>query len=72
MQPAGGPVETLSGKGNAGSIWKSMLAEQIGAQLSKAGGIGIAEKLFNARKPGSAAEAPQVQSRPANILLGKV
>ena len=65
-------AENTYGKGNAGSIWKSMLAEQIGAQLSKAGGIGIAEKLFNARKPGSAAEAPQVQSRPANILLGKV
>ncbi|MBM6580001.1 rod-binding protein [Microvirga sp. BT689] len=65
-------AENTYGKGNAGSIWKSMLAEQIGAQLSKAGGIGIAEKLFNARKPGSSTDAPQVPGRPVNVLLGKV
>lgn len=42
--------ETLFGKGTAGNIWKSMLAEQIGAQLAKAGGIGIANKLVAARR----------------------
>ena len=36
-----------------------MLAEQIGAQLSKAGGIGIAKQLLNARKHGSSADAPR-------------
>ena len=50
-------AENTYGKGNAGSIWKSMLAEQIGGQLSKAGGIGIAERLLNARKHGSSADA---------------
>jgi len=34
------------GKESAGGIWKSMLAEQIGAQLAKAGGIGIASKVL--------------------------
>jgi hypothetical protein len=62
-------AENTYGKGNAGSIWKSMLAEQIGAQLSKAGGIGIADKLFNVRKPGLSGETP----RPSvNAPLGKV
>jgi peptidoglycan hydrolase FlgJ len=65
-------AENTYGKGNAGSIWKSMLAEQIGGQLSKAGGIGIAERLLNARKHGPSAAAPQVPSQPMNTLLGKV
>lgn len=37
--------ETVYGKGNAGGIWKSMLAEQIGQQIAKSGGIGIARML---------------------------
>lgn len=42
--------ETVFGKGNAGHIWKSMLAEQIGQQIAKAGGIGIA-KMMNKAHP---------------------
>lgn len=30
------------GEGTAGSIWKSMLAERIGAEMAASGGIGIA------------------------------
>lgn len=41
-------AETVFGKGNAGGIWKSMLAEQIGAQIAKSGGIGIAKMLGQA------------------------
>lgn len=37
--------ENTFGKGTAGSVWKSMMAEQIGAQIAKAGGIGIAKKI---------------------------
>ena len=37
--------ENVFGKGNAGDIWKSMMAEQIGDVLSKSGGIGIADQL---------------------------
>ncbi len=43
-------AENTFGKGNAGAIWKSMMAEQIGAQISKAGGIGLAKSLFAERK----------------------
>lgn len=60
MLPQG--ASAVFGKGNAGSIWKSMLAEQLGAQLAKAGGIGIARMVDAAhpgtRGPGSASRAP--------------
>ena len=65
-------AENTYGKGNAGSIWKSMLAEQIGGQLSKAGGIGIAEKLLNARRHEPSTTAPQVPGPSVNTVPGKV
>ena len=37
--------EEIFGKGTAGSVWKSMLAEQLGNQLAKGKGIGIAKQL---------------------------
>jgi flagellar protein FlgJ len=40
--------EAVFGKGTAGGIWKSMLAEQIGTQIAKAGGVGIAKKVLAA------------------------
>ncbi len=50
-------AETVFGKGNAGGIWKSMLSEQIGQQIAKSGGIGIA-KMLNAAHPTGANAAP--------------
>ncbi|MDI7863427.1 rod-binding protein [Rhizobiaceae bacterium n13] len=38
--------EEIYGKGSAGEIWKSMLAEQVGQVMSKSGGIGIAAQMF--------------------------
>ena len=38
-------AETVFGPGNTGAIWKSMLAEHLAAQLARAGGIGIAERI---------------------------
>ncbi len=38
--------EEIYGKGNAGEIWKSMMAEQFGQVISKSGGVGIAEQMF--------------------------
>ncbi|MCJ2048324.1 rod-binding protein [Methylobacterium sp. J-070] len=55
MLPQG--AAAVFGKGNAGAIWKSMLAEQLGAQLAKAGGIGIA-RMIDAAHPGSGEPAP--------------
>lgn len=42
--------ENTYGKGSAGSIWKSMMADQIGTQVARAGGIGIAEHILNVKK----------------------
>lgn len=43
--------EEVFGKGTAGSVWKSMLAEQLGSQLAKGKGIGIARQLAAAHPP---------------------
>ncbi|MEN3792700.1 rod-binding protein [Fulvimarina sp. MAC3] len=37
------------GSGTAGNIWRSMMAEQIGEQIARAGGIGIAETIAKDR-----------------------
>lgn len=44
--------EELFGKGTAGGVWKSMLAEQLGSQLAKGKGIGIAKQLASAHPAG--------------------
>ncbi|MBB4010201.1 rod-binding protein [Allorhizobium taibaishanense] len=38
--------EAVYGKGNAGEIWKSMMAEQIGNTISERGGVGIAKQMY--------------------------
>lgn len=35
----------LYGDGSAGSIWKGFLAQEIGAELARAGGIGVAQAV---------------------------
>lgn len=37
--------EAVFGRGTAGSVWKSMLAEHIAGELARSGGIGIADSL---------------------------
>ncbi|PJG55102.1 rod-binding protein [Bradyrhizobium forestalis] len=51
--------EEVFGKGTAGGVWKSMLAEQLGNQLAKGKGIGIAKQLAAAHPagPGAAGKA---------------
>lgn len=39
--------EEVYGKGNAGEMWKSMMAEQIGSVLSESGGVGIADQMYH-------------------------
>ncbi|NJO21920.1 MAG: hypothetical protein HC868_01930, partial [Sphingomonadales bacterium] len=43
-------AESLFGKGPAGSIWKSMLAEQLAYKLADGHSFGIAEALAEKRK----------------------
>ncbi len=38
-------AQDVFGKGTAGEIWRSMLAEQLGNQLAQGKGIGIAKQL---------------------------
>nr|GAJ33334.1 hypothetical protein BDOA9_0125300 [Bradyrhizobium sp. DOA9] len=44
--------EEVFGKGTAGGVWKSMLAEQLGNQLAKGNGVGIARQLAAAHPAG--------------------
>ncbi|MEY9123165.1 rod-binding protein [Bradyrhizobium yuanmingense] len=49
--------EEVFGKGTAGGVWKSMLAEQLGSQLAKGNGVGIARQLAAAHPAGRDAAA---------------
>ncbi|QTL04302.1 rod-binding protein [Aquabacter sp. L1I39] len=58
-------AEAVFGNGNAGQIWKSMLAEKIADQAARAGGIGIAQRLataFAARNQDAAQGAAQAEA----------
>ncbi|MCY1664685.1 rod-binding protein [Rhizobium sp. SL86] len=39
--------EEIYGKGSAGEFWQSMMSEQIADQMSKNGGVGIAEQIYS-------------------------
>ncbi|MGE0211647.1 MAG: rod-binding protein [Parvibaculaceae bacterium] len=47
---------SIYGKGTAGEFWKSLFAENLGKELSNAGGIGVADQLLAGRL-GQKAEA---------------
>jgi len=51
-------AESVFGKGTAGAIWKSMLAEKLADQISRNGGVGIAQRI---------AAGPGTQALPARI-----
>lgn len=38
-------AEAVFGKGTAGAIWKSMLAEKLAKEIADSGAVGIAEQL---------------------------
>ncbi|MHA7772929.1 rod-binding protein [Roseibium sp. M-1] len=44
--------EEIFGKGAAGEIWKSMLAEQVANQLAASGGVGIADLISDTLNKG--------------------
>jgi len=51
MLPRGSAVNF--GKGIAGDVWRSMLAEQLGTAVANAGGVGIAKALAKAHPGGT-------------------
>ncbi|CBI76128.1 conserved protein of unknown function [Bartonella clarridgeiae 73] len=40
-------IQSIFGKGQAGQIWKSMMAEQLAKEFAISGGIGIAQMLVS-------------------------
>lgn len=54
-------AEASFGKGTAGNVWRSMMAEQIGTQISKAGGVGIA-KILASHPPSSTNETAKLST----------
>ncbi|MEW6645337.1 MAG: rod-binding protein [Pseudomonadota bacterium] len=50
-------ASVVFGKGTAGTIWRSMLAEQIGNEMAKGNGVGIANQLAKARHSDDTAAA---------------
>jgi len=49
--------EAMFGSGTAGSIWKSMLAEKIAAEIARAGTVGLAKQIASAQTAISGAKA---------------
>jgi len=62
-------AENVYGKGTAGGIWKSMMAEQMAAQIAKAGGVVIAKQLEAAQSAADRVAAAKT-SNPMAILSG--
>ena len=42
-------AQHVFGKGTAGEVWKSMLAEKLGAEIARSGQVGIAKRLAAGR-----------------------
>jgi hypothetical protein len=52
--------QTFFGKGTAGEVWKSMLAEKLGAQIASSGQVGLAKRLAAGRSNALAGSLPAV------------
>ncbi|AYC99675.1 rod-binding protein [Neorhizobium sp. NCHU2750] len=50
--------EAVYGKGTAGDFWKGMMAEQMADSVSKQGGLGIAQQVFQQALNKQKLEAP--------------
>lgn len=50
-------ASNIFGKGTAGTVWRSMLAEQISNEMAKGNGIGIAKQLAKSRSATDSAGA---------------
>ena len=73
MLPAN--AETAFGKGTAGEIWKSMLAEQLANEMARSGQVGLARRLAQGAEglgftaAAASADVPAQPPRPASSLL---
>lgn len=74
MLPKDAP--SVYGKGTAGDVWKSMLAEKMGNEVAKSGQLGIAKRLSSnsittGTVPRPAATAVMPQSMTMSALVNK-
>lgn len=54
MLPSNSKAQSFFGKGTAGEVWKSMLADKLGAELSRSGQVGLAKRLAAGRNVAAA------------------
>jgi Rod binding domain-containing protein len=66
--------EAVYGKGSAGDFWKGMMAEQMADSVSKHGGIGIAQQVFQQALNKQRVEAPNVDTdqKDRNMALNMI
>jgi hypothetical protein len=50
--------QSFFGKGTAGEVWRSMLAEKLGAQIASSGQVGLAKRLAAGRSDAQAIALP--------------
>lgn len=50
--------QSFFGKGTAGEVWKSMLAEKLGAQIASSNQVGLAKRLAAGRSDALASSLP--------------
>jgi hypothetical protein len=67
MLPQHAPA--MFGKGTAGEVWKSMLAEKMGAELARSGQVGIAKRLASAHAAMTGRTPPPAQSLGAAVPI---
>jgi Rod binding domain-containing protein len=70
-------AESVFGKGTAGGIWKSMLAERLADEIARNGGLGIARDLAasaaaraDAVPAGAPVSAPTAPTSPGSKSTG--
>ena len=63
---------SVYGKGMAGDMWKSLLAEKVAEVMADRGGIGIADRVLGERYAAQteAKPAPQAEAKPAAHEVG--
>lgn len=62
-------AEATYGSGTAGEVWRSQLAEKMGDEIAKAGGIGIADRLLMDRAKNEQAAAAAADDQGAGFSL---
>lgn len=63
-------AESVFGSGTAGGVWKSMLAEKLAEQISRSGGIGIAERIVKGSQATSSPPLPQTDLAAGGTSVG--